>query len=52
MNGLGVTDASIIALANGCPGLSKVNLAEFRTLTDAGIIALANGCPAQLPQLH
>ena len=46
LNGRGVTDAAVIALANGCPGLSSANLGRCYNLTDAAIIALANGCPA------
>jgi len=42
-----LTDAGIIALANGCPRLIDLNLAKIcRDLTDDSIIALANGCPA------
>ena len=38
-------DAVILALANGCPGLTNINVSSCGVLTDAAIIALANGCP-------
>ena len=50
LNGRGLkwrklTDAAVIALASGCPGLISVNLNRCSKLTDAAIIALSNDCP-------
>ena len=39
-----LTEAAVVTLANECPGLIHVSLADCRNLTDAAIIALANGC--------
>ena len=40
-------NAVIIALADGCPALTSVNMSGlYNDLTDAAIIALAKGCPA------
>ena len=39
------TDASVTALAAGCPQLTSVNLAYCNQITDASVAALAAGCP-------
>ena len=46
-----ITDAAVIALAQGCPQLSSLNLAGLNKITDAAVIALAQGCP-QLSSLN
>ena len=40
-----ITNAGVIALSQGCPELSKLDLCGCREITDAGVIALAQGCP-------
>ena len=40
-----VEDASISALAAGCPQLTSVDVSFCRKVTDASISALATGCP-------
>jgi hypothetical protein len=35
----------MIALAQGCPLLSSIDLSYCQSITDAGIVALAQGCP-------
>ena len=40
-----ITDAGVIALAQGCKKLSALNLKFCKHITDAAVIALAQGCP-------
>ena len=35
----------MIALSQGCPQLSSLNLVAAIQITDAGVIALSQGCP-------
>ena len=46
-----ITDASIFALAQGCPLCSIINLHGCDNVTDASILALAEGCPL-LSEIH
>ena len=39
------TDASVTALAAGCPQLTSVNLTACQQITNASVAALAAGCP-------
>ena len=41
-----IKDATIIALAEHCPALIRINVSYCMKLTDAAIIALAEHCPA------
>ena len=40
-----IMDASISALAHGCPLLSTIYLSYFDKISDTGVSALAHGCP-------
>ena len=40
-----ITDDMVIAIAENCPGLMKINLEECGYITDAAVIALAKNCP-------
>jgi hypothetical protein len=47
-----ITDASITAVAQGCPQLTTLNIIDtLGAITDASITAVARGCP-QLATLH
>jgi len=44
-NECGLTDATLIALGQGCPLLQKIGVFSNPNFTDAGLQALAKGCP-------
>jgi hypothetical protein len=39
-----LTDVSLLAIANGCPDLREITMADVR-VTDAGVAAIARHCP-------
>ena len=41
----GITDASMMAIAEHCSALRKLDLSFCQFMSDAGIIAVAKGCP-------
>ena len=43
--GSDITNASVIALAKHCPGLTQINLTGCIHITDTSVIALAEDCP-------
>ena len=45
-----LTDASVVAVAEHCPGLMSLIVYECRNLTDASVVAVAEHCPG-LPSL-
>ena len=41
----GITDASMMAIAEHCSALRKLDLSFCQGMSDAGMIAVAQGCP-------